>query len=150
DRHAIQLVETLCQHVGFADGRPIARHLPARRSYDELAPARGRHATQEPGVAGREQHADGLQAAVGTHAVEVGAVGDVEVTVVADREIQRPVQPTRQYRADFAAGKNLGDLAGDVRYQQSAVDKGAVVQPGGELRENGLVASARIDAKHLT
>ena len=88
-------------------------------------------------------------APLGRSDVEVRAVGDVEVAVVADRQIQRPVQAARQHCPGVPAGEDLGDLAGEVRDEQPAVDEGAVVQAGIQLGQHGLLAGARIDAQHL-
>ena len=37
DRHAIQLIESVCQHLAFATGRSVPRHLTARSGHDEFA-----------------------------------------------------------------------------------------------------------------
>ena len=37
DRHAVQLIESVCQHLAFATGRSVPRHLTARGGHDEFA-----------------------------------------------------------------------------------------------------------------
>ena len=149
DRDTVELVESVCKIVGFAVAGTVAGDLAARGRDHEGARSRGSQAAKKAGIPGREQHSDGLQRSVGADDVEVGAVGDVEVAVVADREIQRPVQSARQHRAGLAAAENLGDLTGEVGDEQPVADEGQVVQPRIELGQQRLLAAARIDAQHL-
>ena len=97
DRHPVELIETVGQHVAFAVCRPVARDLATGGGDDELARSGGSKPAKEPRIARREQHAHGLQSAVGPQHVEVGAVGDVQPAVGADGQIQRPVQPAGQH-----------------------------------------------------
>ena len=92
--------------VGFVRRGPVAGDLAAGGGDHELAGAGRGEPAQEARVARREQHPHGLQRAVGRHDVEVGAVGDVEAAVVADREVQRPVQ--RRPAARSGSGRRRG------------------------------------------
>ena len=61
DRDTVELVESVCEVVGFAVAGAVAGDLAARRRDHECAGSRGSQAAKEAGIPGAEQHAHRLQ-----------------------------------------------------------------------------------------
>ena len=150
DGDTVELIESVCEIIRFAVSGTVAGDLAARGRDHEGSRSRRSQAAKKAGIPRGEQHSDGLQRTVVPDRIEVGAVGDVELPVVADGQVQRPVQSARQHGAGLAAGQDLGDLTGEVRDEQAVADEGQVVEPRVELGQQRLLTASRIDAQHLS
>ena len=150
DSDSVQLIEPPSEHFVSLLLRPVAGHIAVRGRDDEFARARRDHPARIAGVAGGEQKTHAPTLFSGAKRVGERTVGHIEKSLFGHRQTEREVESFGNEVPGLAAFENLGDISGDIRYEQPIADERAVVEAGREIGQHRALAVARIDAQHLS